>query len=268
MAKPDGRLYGLAVYLAFWLDREDLADAVEDYAEYLENPDGRCYRESPEEFGRDLRQSRLRRRPAWRAMAAAGAAALLIAALALFGRAGTMAQKIWAMTALAAGVPFAMWALLGGRVAAAVSPQAAGRRTPVTALGGALAAVLIVQLWLLLTGGTLLTGVPPYLAGAVANLALALAQGAVLIVFVLAAVRAIRRSVYYVCLQAQALALWTLLRGAYYLLHDMSPEVRQAVPSLLPFAAGWSASLVLWCILRRLAGKEADRGRADEEGRA
>ena len=52
MAKPDGRLYGLAVYLAFWLDREDLADAVEDYAEYLENPDGRCYREPPEEFGR------------------------------------------------------------------------------------------------------------------------------------------------------------------------------------------------------------------------
>ena len=179
-----------------------------------------------------------------------------------------MDQKILSMKTLASCVPFSIWALMCGSVASSFSPQDAGRRTPVTALGGALAAVLIVPLWLLLTGGTLLTGVPPYLAGAVANLALALAQGAVLIVFVLAAVRAIRRSVYYVCLQAQVLALWTLLRGAYYLLHDMSPEVRQAVPSLLPFAAGWSASLVLWCILRRLAGKEADRGRADEEGRA
>lgn len=251
MAKADGRLYALAVYLSAWLDTPALREAVADYAAYLEDPGDHCYREPPEEFGRARRKSRLRRRPSRRVLAAGGAAAALITALALAERGGTMAERIWAMTALAAGIPLVMWALLGGVTAAALSPQDAARRVPVTALGSALAAVLLLQAWMLLSSGRLLAGLPAYMAGAVVNIAVTLGQAVALTLFVLAVVRTLRRSAYYICLQAQALALWTLLRGAHYLLRDLSS--RRAVPSLLPFAAGWGMGLILWFLLRRLS---------------
>lgn len=254
----DGRLYALAVYLSAWLDRGALEEAVADYAAYLNEPGDHCYREAPEEFGRARRKSRLQRRPAWRAMAAAVTLAALAAGVALCEAFGTMAQQTWAMTALAAGVPFAMWALLGGGTAAAVSPQGASRRAPVWALGSALAAILVMRCWLLFAGGRLLAGLPDYMAGAAANIVVMLGQLVALTLFVMAVRRTLRRSAYYLCHQAQALALWTLLRSAQQILRRPWPQGTWPTPSLLPFAAGWIASLALWFLLRSLYRRGAE----------
>lgn len=256
MGKRKKALYDLAIYLAPWLPRRELDDVVGDYEEYLRDRPPQLPGESPREFGRALRQHRLRRTPVARAVAACLAALVLAGAALVFDRGGNAAQKVLSLAALAAGLPLAMWAALGGLSVTTYSPVGrAPRAMTMTAMATLLAALMGLRYWQQLLAGAAQGTLTP-MAGAAAGMVVAAAQLLCCAVWLLAVWRTAQRSIFYLCLQAQAVALWTFFRCVSNVMHGMAPG-GHPMPSLLPFALGWCTSAVLWVVLRRLT-READ----------